>query len=157
MIEVPANYFGKGELYILKEDSDEMAEFVRRFDLYAEAHPNDPTGEEALRLHLAATKNPVSVYLQPIPAPPPPEALPFVELQDYRKTPPPVHPPIDPKEKEIIPQTPFNITEEWEELKLKIPIGYYNNLKNYAKWKRRRPRDVVMKWIRDYCHLNENQ
>lgn len=44
----PANYFGKGEEFILPDDPVILKEFDARFNEYEIAHPEDPTGDKAL-------------------------------------------------------------------------------------------------------------
>lgn len=157
MIEVPANYFGKGEMYFMQEDSEEMQEFIRKFDEYVVNHPDDPTGEQALadynekcrkeRLFVsprAALQKPASSFV---------EGDPDVYVQGpipYRIP----HPRLEALEKVSI-SVDADGDEVWKEIKLIIPEGYYVMLKNYAAVKRRRPRDVVMKWINEHCKLNE--
>lgn len=47
--ECPANYFGKGADYQLPDDIKVVAEYERRWRDWESKHPEDPTGEIALR------------------------------------------------------------------------------------------------------------
>lgn len=48
MLECPANYFGKGEDYVLPENADELRTFEHRFAQWEREHPEDPDGSIAL-------------------------------------------------------------------------------------------------------------
>ena len=58
--ECPANYFGKGENYVLPEDIEVVREFEQRFSEWVTAHPNDPTGEITLAAWKKADKTPIA-------------------------------------------------------------------------------------------------
>ncbi len=132
ILECPANYFGKGEEYTLPEDPDVIREFERRFQEWELAHPDDPLGELALaraKQHHEPTK---------------------------KTTPPPVNQPHQQINPQPLPQSSLPLTDVGDdmiELELTLPADYVKLLKNYAKFKRRRPRDIIMSWIQQFCRL----
>lgn len=171
MIEVPANYFGKGENYILPDEGEEQADFARRFDEYVVAHPEDPAGEQALRLYeenLASAKSIKQAVNEGIESfkPTPKSALaPILSpvVSSSFVVPRPMQPKRDIekelKEQHILPlvtevqPSTKEEDDEWTQIKLRIPVKYHKLLTDYATFKRRRPRDIVMKWIMQNCHL----
>lgn len=123
MLEVPANYFGKGENYNLPDDPEIIREFERRFQEWEAAHPEDPSGE--LALALAKKHN-----------------------EPAKKINPPTSTGNRPAKEESAEEG-----IDWAELELTLPPDHITLLKNYAKFKRRRPRDIVMGWISQFCKL----
>jgi hypothetical protein len=116
-LEVPANYFGRGENYILKDDPEELRWFEERFKEWESAHPEDPTGEIALQ-------------------------------EEKRK---PSYQP-NPTKTTITRHDDDDFLDSTK-LRLELPTTHIEKLKNFAKFKRRRPRDIVMAWIDQYCKL----
>lgn len=112
----PANYFGKGVNYVLPDDREAVQEYERLWQEWEAAHPNDPTGEIALKewSHTTGKKVVFSDGPQPI-------------IQ------------------------PNDVSAETSKLKLELADSDIRLLKNFASFKRRRPRDVIAELIRTYC------
>jgi hypothetical protein len=124
-LECPANYFGKGENYILPDDAETVREFERRFQEWERQHPEDPTGE----LALAKWK------------------------EDHFEAPAPSRAPSTPRKTTEEKESSDSGDEEWKELELVLPVAHIEKLKNYAKLQRRRPRDIIMLWIERFCKI----
>lgn len=124
-LKCPANYFGKGENYLLPDDAETVREFERQFQEWEQAHPEDPTGE----LALAKWK---SEHGEDTPRPRIPAAL------------------REPTGEKI---PTVDEEEEWKEIEMVIPVRYIEKFKNYCRLQRRRPRDVFMLWIERLCKL----
>ena len=149
----PANYFGKGENYVLPESLDAVREFEQQFDAWVTANPNDPTGEKAIesyKAHLAATKNkvthpfatpPADVLLPSVVAPPPVDIEKLVEAK------------VESVMQAQAPTPTLELSGDTDQLKLQLPVELIDKLKDFAKAKRRRPRDIVITWILENCHL----
>lgn len=135
--EVPANYFGKGDDYILPDTISVVQEFERRWKEYEVEHPDDPTGELALAKFRAQPKvDRVETIVVHIP---PPEPI----IEPVEVTPLPEEPPID---KIVLPKN-----FQWKEIELVMPEQYVERFKSFAAAKRRRPRDILMSFIDKYC------
>lgn len=115
---VPANYFGKGEDFILSDDKpNEIKEFDDKYKEWAEAHPEDPTGE--------------------------------IALAEFRK-----RNRITPEEE--ITSSSSSVEPEFQgsaKIHLELPETSIEKLKNYARFRRRRPRDIINGWIEQFCKL----
>lgn len=130
MIECPANYFGRGEDYILPDDPDVVREFERKFEEWVNTHPDDPTGEQTLKAHgpqrthrSILNRSPKGIFINSnseTPAPPTKEKEPYVLMG---------------------------------EIKLRLPIKELETLKNFAIFKRRRPRDIICRLINENCQI----
>jgi len=130
MIEVPANYFGKGENYNLPDDAETIREFERRFTEWEKAHPDDPTGDIAL-----------AAYKKPLPT-----AL-VTTKSTSDSAPTPVS---DDVEEEDGEEFEFNDSS----VRLRIPSPILLKFKKYARYKRKRPRDILIFWITRFCNLD---
>ncbi len=158
----PANYFGKGENYVLPESMDAVREFEQQFDAWVTANPNDPTGEKAIesyKAHLAATKK---VGIPPV-FPEIQERMSQADFEEHQKA---GHTLYEKKIEKLVEakvesamqaQTPASPTLELsgntDQLKLQLPVELIDKLKDFAKAKRRRPRDIVITWILKHAHL----
>lgn len=125
MISCPANYFGKGEDYNLKDDPAELEEFNRLFDEYSQANPDDPTGEKALEAFKA------QVLLASKTELPPPQK----KTPEYVSSPSVVDEPPQP---EMI-----SVEEDHESIRLELTASRIIFLKRYSAYRRMRPRDVI--------------
>lgn len=115
MIQVPINYFGKGEDYSLPDDPNIIREFEAKWKEWDSLHPDDPMGEKALAEYKAKNKNTPEAY----------------------------------RGKEATIQE--DASDESNRLKLELPVIVIQRLKDYAKYKRKRPRDIIMMWILEKC------
>lgn len=121
MLKVPYNYFGQGVNYNLPDNPSVIREFEQKFKEWEEKHPDDPTGEIAYNEYILKIKE-----KQNEPAPPSP-------------------PPIEEK-KEVEPTSLVSVR-----LKLELPEQAVKKLKNYAKMRSMRPRDILVEWIATHC------
>lgn len=142
MVECPANYFGKGENYMLPDNPEVIREFERRFQIWEREHPDDPTGDLALAKWKQdnSGKSPVSQPIKPKGA----VNLPHITTEEEN--------PIT-----AMPEVPVMpvISDDavWVELELTIPREYVDQLKRYAAFMRRRPRDIIMLWITKHTKI----
>lgn len=127
MLKCPANYFGKGEDYILPEDRDVIREYERQFQEWESTHPDDPTGEIAL------------AHAKSLGSPTVEKAIPQQQRVRVSEDSEPVQIEED--------------SQDMAELELTLPPNEIRLLKNYARFKRKRPRDIVMAWIQQFCKL----
>lgn len=143
MVECPANYFGKGENYVLPDNADAIREFERRFQEWEVEHPEDPTGDLALAKWKAEnTGKPPAVS-----APSKPKGavnLPHITTEKETHLAPMPTIPVMP----VIPDD-----AEWVELELTLPKVYVDQLKRYAAFMRRRPRDIIILWINKHTKV----
>lgn len=79
--EVPSNYFGKGDNYILPDDVDEVRKFEDRWKKYEAENPDDPTGE----LALAKFRNAHPPTNQPKPPDNPPDRIVLPENFEWKE------------------------------------------------------------------------
>lgn len=112
----PANYFGKGVDYQLPDDREAVAEYERLWREWETTHPNDPTGEIALK-SWESNNGGTKVAL----------ASPPVAIVEGAQS------------------------SETSKLKLEIPDHVIKQLKNFASFKRKRPRDVIIELIQRNC------
>lgn len=129
-LSCPANYFGRGEDFLLPDDAEFLLEFNRQYEEWEREHPDDPTGEHALAKWKAEGKDLTPKPLRPQPT------------KTHAPTPPP-------------PEESNDLAEDgdWDRLKLSLPDDYIQKLKDYARFKRVRPRDIVMGWIRQHAKI----
>lgn len=118
-LECPANYFGKGEDYLLPDDPATLQEFERKFQEWEKSHPEDPTGEIALAHDKIASSSSVEVRRN------------GAISTEEKKSP-----------HELLPDD-----SPLKEIELVMPESYIIRFKEYCKEKRRRPRDMLMVWI----------
>lgn len=126
----PANYFGKGEGWELPDDPKIVEEFTKRFLEWEAAHPEDPTGDLALAAFNIRHPAPTEKV----------KGKRDVEGQLI------VGPTL------TIIQGPVDEPNECN-LRLQLPASKLQTLKNYAHYKRRRPRDIIIDWINKNCKL----
>jgi hypothetical protein len=124
MLEVPANYFGKGRDYNLSDDPKELQEFERKFKEWEAAHPDDPVGEKALSEY-ESTRGTSKVKIQ---------SRPSVSFTD------------DDEDDD-------DNDDSSNKIRLELPSVLIMQLKRYARFHRKRPRDIVMMWIIKYGKL----
>lgn len=129
---VPINYFGKGKDYSLSDDQAEIQEFERQWREWEAEHPDDPTGEIALREFEAIhgevkTNTNGSVSRKAVRV-----------LQ-------PVISSVEPIARD------GEVMEDMASLELEMPKSAILALKRYASFKRVRPRDVVTNLILKHC------
>lgn len=122
-LECPANYFGKGEDYLLSDDPKELAEFNRRFEEWERAHPEDPSGDIALAHDKIASSSSVEHRHDGTIA------------TEEKKTP-------------AVKKT----DETLKELEMVMPESYIKRFKELCQEKRKRPRDMMMIWIDKYSN-----
>lgn len=123
ILRCPANYFGKGENYNIDNASpEEMKRHAELFDAWGEAHPEDPLGEIALEAYKREHTNEVN-------------------------------PSKFPNSRQIVTEQPYNEMAEgdWIDLRMTLPNDCIEALKRHARRNNRRPRDIVMGWIRQHC------
>ncbi len=135
-LECPANYFGKGEDYLLPDDPKVLGEFERKFKEWEDSHPEDPTGDIALAHDKIASSSSVENRSN------------GAISTEEKKNP-----------------LPLTITEPspelesdglLKEIELVMPENYIKLFKEYCKEKRRRPRDMMMTWIKEKtAHLKK--
>lgn len=125
ILSCPANYFGRGENFVLPDDAAFIKEFEDQWATWEREHPDDPTGELALE---AAKKNHIQI------APSPPRPAPVV---------------IGIAEKNL----EYVENDRRIFLKLTLPHAHMQKLKNFARLQRRRPRDIIIAWIEKLCRL----
>ncbi len=129
-IACPANYFGKGANYILPDNEEEVRAFEQLFDKWVTDHPDDPTGELALATE---KKNNKSDY----------GWNPGYALEIGSKG---IANPVDPRD---LPPDKIEINGETTQLTLELPKEFIKKLKRIAIHKKRRPRDIIMSYIKN--------
>lgn len=137
-LKCPANYFGKGENYILPDNPEEIRDFERQFKDWEAKHPDDPTGEMALKNHKEVVRTtPKALPAQPVV---------IISERDANKV---IFPSVAAKKGVIEDDPEFQNAE----LELELPKYLIAQLKAFAKYKSRRPRDIVASWIRLYARF----
>lgn len=130
--EVPVNYFGKGVDYQLPDDVEAVEEFNRKYAEYERDNPDDPTGAlllEKYNVHLKVQKSIAHAPSMETKLP----GLPIQFGDEILKT---------------------EVTARGETfIRLSLPVNAIENLKKFARYQRKRPRDVVLAWIELYCRL----
>ena len=137
----PANYFGKGEDYILTDNADEIKEFEENWKEWEVNNPNDPTGEIALQIWKDSKK----------------------KTRAFVTAPPPI---ATKEEKEILQKPiivhtrkplPTQVIEEFKnvDLQLKLPNYLVEQFKTFCRDQKRRPRDIMIYWIKLHARLND--
>lgn len=148
--KTPANYFGKGADYVLPDNLEIIHQFERDFDAWVRENSDDPTGEKALALWEQS-------QLQPPELPPlqkKKELLPSVELpakvevEVEHLTPTKI---LDLALKPIVVDVEQGL--ETVQLTLELPEIYVERFKKFCKFKRKRPRDVLLFWILQHAKI----
>lgn len=130
-LSCPANYFGRGEDFDLPDDAEFLMVFNKQYEEWEREHPDDPTGEEALKKWKLERKS-----MAPSPS---------LRVPPTKRTEP--APPPDEE------STDLDEDSDGDRLRLSLPDDYIKRLKDYARFKRVRPRDVVMGWIRQHAKI----
>lgn len=123
MIQCPANYFGEGEDYSLPDDPSILQEFSKKFEEWERNHPDDPTGEKALASYKAKHGE--------------------IEYTKKEKT-----PRVLEDDEELVKDN-----SECVNLRLQVPMETCRLFKNYAKFRRMRPRELLILWVTKYAKL----
>lgn len=112
----PANYFGKGADYVLPDSREEIQDYEEKWRKWMEDHPNDPTGELAIKEWEATTGRKAKLATEPKPV-------------------------------------GEDLDEEFATLKLELNPNVIKQLKTYASFCRKRPRDIVARLIKAHCNI----
>lgn len=140
LLSCPCTYFGKGSNYILPDDPETIREFEAKWKEWETEHPDDPTGEKALAEYLAANPH-TNLDAKTGHVPPPRQATQKAAT------------PASFQKKEELEPTNFEIENETRKLRLELPDEVIEKLKRYARYCRRRPRDIIIGWVEKYCQL----
>jgi len=117
----PANYFGLGADYVLPEDIEIVREFELKFSDWVTKNPDDPTGELAIAAY-----------------------------QKYLAQNPKAKAELAKPKYDAIVINP-NDYDDAKQLRLQLPADLLEVLKKFAKAKKRRPRDIIIHWIKTHC------
>lgn len=124
--KVPLNYFGRGTDFQIPDDSTVVSQIMKEIEEWETLHPDDPNGEQALADYAKSSA------LQKREE----------ELEDPKK------------EDKVYEPTSNNVSKKLpgsiKEIRLQISEELLTRLKAHAKYKRKRPRDIIERWIENY-------